>query len=48
MAIPDFIQEALDRAPPVGDDIDPEEIAEVLRASAELRSGEVASIPTTR
>jgi hypothetical protein len=40
MAIPDFIQEALDRAPLVDEsEIDPEEIAEMERIEADIRAG---------
>lgn len=37
MAIPDFIQEALDRAPLAVDDLYEDEIAEVERRAAEIR-----------
>lgn len=45
MAIPDFIQEALDRAPLAVDDLYEDEIAEVERRAAEIRAGRVRAIP---
>jgi hypothetical protein len=45
MALPAYLQEALDRAPPVGDDIDPDEIAEVVQIAEDVRAGRVKMIP---
>jgi hypothetical protein len=45
VAIPDFIQQALDRAPPAVDDLYEDEIVEVERRAAEIRAGRVRTIP---
>jgi hypothetical protein len=46
MPIPDFIAEALDRAPMADpDDIDPEELAEVEQRAAEMRAGRAQRVP---
>jgi hypothetical protein len=45
VAIPDFIQEALDRAPPAVDDLYEDEIAEVERRAAEIGADRVRTIP---
>jgi len=45
MAIPDFIREALDRAPLAVDDLYEDEIAEVERRAAQIAAGRVRTIP---
>ncbi len=45
MAIPDFIREALERAPMGEEDLTPDEVAELEKRAAEMRAGRARRIP---